>query len=135
MDQVLRSLVRRRARELCEYCRLPQMSSRFVSFHIEHVVARQHGGESDADNLALACSYCNRHKGPNIAGLDRVSGQLVSLFNPRHDRWSDHFEWRDTIIVGTTPVGRVTVDLLKMNDWQRVELRDNLQSLGQRFAD
>ena len=135
MDQILRSLVRRRAGELCEYCRLPQTSSRFVSFHIEHVVARQHGGGSDADNLALACSYCNRHKGPNIAGLDRVSGQLVSLFNPRQDRWSDHFEWRDTIIVGTTPVGRVTVNLLRMNDWQRVELRDNLQSLGQRFAD
>jgi 5-methylcytosine-specific restriction endonuclease McrA len=99
MDQALRSLVRRRAGDVCEYCRLPQSSSRFVRFYIEHIIARQHGGPSETGNLALACGYCNHHKGPNIAGLDPVSGQLVPLFNPRRDRWSDHFAWNETALV------------------------------------
>ena len=55
---------------VCEYCRLPQAASRIVRFHIEHIIARQHGGRSEPDNLALACGFCNFHKGPNIAGID-----------------------------------------------------------------
>jgi len=134
MDQALRSLVRRRAGDVCEYCRLPQSSSRFVRFHIEHIISRQHNGPSEEGNLALACGYCNHHKGPNIAGLDPETGQLVPLFNPRRDRWSEHFQWNDLALVGLTPIGRATVELLAINDWQRVELRDNLQSLGESFA-
>lgn len=79
MDQALRSRVRHRAGDICEYCRLPQAASRFVRFHVEHIIARQHGGLSEADNLALACSFCNFHKGPNIASLDTESGELVRL--------------------------------------------------------
>lgn len=134
MDQSLRSTVRNRAGDVCEYCRLPQASSRFVQFHIEHIIARQHGGASDLDNLALACGYCNRHKGPNIAAIDPVSGSMVPLFHPRRDRWPDHFEWQETTLFGKSPVGRATIDLLAMNDWQRIELRDNLESLGEPFC-
>jgi hypothetical protein len=134
MDQALRSLVRRRAGDVCEYCRLPQASSRYVRFHIEHIVALQHGGSSDGENLALACGYCNHHKGPNIAALDSETGQLVPLFHPRRDRWSEHFAWDDTVIIGQTPIGRATVQLLGMNDWQRIELRENLKALGETFA-
>jgi len=134
MDQALRSFVCHRAGDVCEYCRLPQSSSRFVRFHIEHIIARQHGGQSEEGNLALSCGYCNHHKGPNIAGLDPESGQLIPLFNPRRDGWSDHFAWNDTILVGLTPMGRATVELLAINDWQRVELRDNLRSLGESFT-
>ena len=135
MDQALRSLVRRRAGEVCEYRRLPQASSRYVRFHIEHIVARQHGGQSHADNLALACGYCNHHKGPNIASLDPKTDQLVPLYHPRQDCWSDHFAWEDTLLVGKTPIGRATVQLLGVNDWQRIELRENLRSLSEPFAD
>ncbi|HEY3391783.1 MAG TPA: HNH endonuclease signature motif containing protein [Lacipirellulaceae bacterium] len=134
MDQALRSLVRRRAGDICEYCRLPQALSRYVCFHTEHIVAQQHGGPSEADNLALACGYCNHHKGPNIAGLDPETGLLVPLFHPRRDQWADNFSWDDVYIVGETAVGRTTVALLKMNTWQRIELRQNLRSLGEPFA-
>lgn len=134
MDPALRLLVRRRAGDLCEYCRLPQSSSRFVRFHVEHIIARQHGGSSEEHNLALACSYCNYHKGPNIAGLDPESDQLVPLFNPRRETWAKHFVWKGTMLVGLTPIGRATAELLAINDWQRVELRENLQSLGESFA-
>jgi hypothetical protein len=134
MDESLRSLIRHRANEVCEYCRLPQAASLIVRFHIEHIIARQHGGQTESDNLALACSHCNFHKGPNIAGLDPESGNLVPLFHPRRDRWQDHSVWEGTFIVGRTPVGRARVNLLAMNDWQRMEVRENLQALGEPFA-
>ncbi len=133
MDNTLRSQVRRRADDVCEYCRLPQVASRFVRFHVEHIIARQHGGTDELDNLALACSFCNFHKGPNIASLDPQDRQLVPLFHPRQDLWSDHFAWKETTVSGLTAVGRATVGLLAMNDWQRIELRDNLQALGESF--
>jgi hypothetical protein len=134
MDQALRSLVRHRAGELCEYCQLPQAASRFARFHVEHIIARQHGGATDSDNLALACSFCNFQKGPNIAGLDPKTGQLVALFHPRQHRWTEHFMCQETTIVGQTPIGRATVQLLAMNDWQRVEVRENLKAVGEPFA-
>jgi hypothetical protein len=84
MDDALRSLVRRGG-DVCEYCRLPQAASRFVRFHVEHIIARQHGGPTEPDNLGLSCGFCNFHKGPNIASLDPESGQLAPLFHPRRD--------------------------------------------------
>jgi hypothetical protein len=134
MDQTLRDYVRQRAGNVCEYCRLPQSSSRFIRFHMEHIIARQHRGLSVANNLALACGYCNHHKGPNIAGLDPETGKLVPLYDPRCDQWSEHFAWNDVVLVGLTPVGRTTIELLAINDWQRLELRDNLRALGEAFA-
>ena len=84
--------------------------------------------------MALSCGFCNFHKGPNIAGLDPFDGSLVALFHPRREIWREHFGWEGATIVGRTPVGRTTVQLLVMNDWQRIELRINLQALGEPFA-
>jgi hypothetical protein len=134
MQSELRALVRRQACDACEYCRLPQAASPIVRFHVEHIIARQHGGATEPDNLALACGNCNFHKGPNIAGIDPEDGQLAPLFHPRRDRWADHFAWDGVIIVGLTPIGRATVEVLAMNDWERVEVRDNLQAEGESFA-
>jgi hypothetical protein len=86
------------------------------SFHVDHIVARQHGGESSLDNLALACLHCNRRKGPNIAGVSQETGEIVRLFHPRRDRWSDHFEWNGAELIGKTGVGRVTTQVLAIND-------------------
>jgi len=43
------------------------------------------------ENLAFACPHCNRYKGPNIAGIDSQSDQLVRLYHPRIDDWVEHF--------------------------------------------
>ncbi|HEY4311202.1 MAG TPA: HNH endonuclease signature motif containing protein [Pirellulales bacterium] len=134
MDRDSRATVRARAHDACEDCRLPQSSAELVRFHVDHILARQHGGTSDLQNLALACSYCNFHKGPNIAGIDPEDGSLVPLYHPRRDQWHEHFNWQGTKIVGTTNVGRATVELLAMNAWQRIELRDNLRAAGASFA-
>ncbi|HJZ89304.1 MAG TPA: HNH endonuclease [Gemmataceae bacterium] len=73
MDAALRALVWGRAGGRCEYCRLHQTDADFLSFHVEHVIARQHGGSDGDDNLCLACCECNWAKGPNLAGLVRIA--------------------------------------------------------------
>jgi len=129
MDASTREFVRRRADNRCEYCLLRQEHSQ-LTHHIEHIVAKQHGGRDDVDNLALACHRCNVHKGPNLTGMDPVSGELVLLFHPRRDRWAEHFLFRGVWIQGTTPIGRATVHLLAMNDPRRLELRSELLAHG-----
>jgi hypothetical protein len=129
MDEAKRALVRRRASECCEYCRLHQEYSG-LKHHVEHVIAIQHGGSDDADNLALACHRCNLHKGPNLAGIDPDDGQVVSLFHPRRDRWSDHFVFEGARINGLTPTGRATVQVLNINDARRIELRAEILKQG-----
>ncbi len=123
IDAALRHHVRSRAGDRCEYCQLPESRAEVAPFHIEHVIARQHGGADELSNLALACYHCNLHKGPNLAGSDPESGAMVPLFNPRTQRWQDHFELRDTWIVGLSPTGRATVRVLAINAELPRELR------------
>ena len=105
MDAALVRLVHERARECCEYCRLPQAYS-VLTFEVDHVIARKHGGRTVPGNLALSCFYCNSPKGRNIAGLDPRTGRLTRLFHPRRHRWARHFRWDGPVLVGRTPVGR-----------------------------
>ena len=92
MNRSLERLVWQRARGFCEYCRLPQALST-TPFQIDHVIAIKHEGKTESENLALACFYCNTHKGPNVAGIDSRTGEIVPLFHPRTDRWEEHFAW------------------------------------------
>ena len=93
------------------------------------MIARQHGGTAEPDNLAFACIHCNRHKGPNIAGIDPVTGNPASLFHPRKDRW-DHFEWAGAILIGRTAFGRATIQTLAINAREMVELRRAIAEEG-----
>ena len=122
MDDATRQLVRQRAGRRCEYCRVPEEAYR-LSFHVEHIVAKVHQPNDDPSNLAWACPRCNAHKGPNLATIDLQSDEHVTLFDPRKHRWDDHFAMQDGVIMGRTPIGRGTVELLKMNGALRVELR------------
>jgi hypothetical protein len=131
MDAGTRRQVRRRAHDTCEYCRLAQASALFLSFHIEHIVAVQHGGADALDNLALACPDCNRHKGPNLSSVDPMTGNVVPLFHPRQHDWAAHFSIRDALIVGQTETGRATVRRLRFNDSERLSMRMALQSIGE----
>jgi len=124
MDAKTRELVRRRAGNICEYCRIPQEATPLIPFHVEHTIARQHGGGDDPSLLCLACDRCNAYKGPNLSSVDPSTGQVVRLFNPREDAWHVHFQLSSGVIVGCTPTGRATVRLLNMNASRRVELRE-----------
>ena len=134
MDAKTRQLVRRRAGNVCEYCRIPQEATPLIPFHIEHIVPKQHGGGDDPDQLALACDRCNAYKGPNLTSIDPESGDIVPLFNPRQDAWKDHFSFRGSVIAGRTPTGRATVGLLNMNHPRRVKLREAWLEEGGRLS-
>jgi len=110
----LRYLVFERARQRCEYCPIHQDVS-IYSHEVDHIIALKHGGQTQADNLAVACLPCNRSKGSDLTTFDPLSNTIVPLFNPRQHIWSEHFLLEDAIIVGLTPIGRATVVLLKLN--------------------
>lgn len=123
--------VRIRAGYACEYCRL------FAAHHpgpfeVEHVIAKQHGGLPLFSNRAYACLHCNRHKGPNLSGFDKETSRtkLGRLFYPRRHKWQRHFRWQGPLLVGRTPIGRATVQVLAMNDPVRVGLRQELIDEG-----
>lgn len=125
IDAVTRQRVRERAGNCCEYCLIREEVVPSPPLHIEHVIARQHGGLDNADNLALACDRCNLYKGPNLTGIDPATGNLVILFHPRKENWADHFAMERGFIIGLTPTGRTTVRVLNMNATHRVKLRED----------
>jgi hypothetical protein len=118
----IRDLVRRRAQDACEYCGLPQQAS-VLPHQIDHIIGRQHHGSDGPENLCLCCIRCNLKKGPNIASLDPRTRLVTALYNPRLHSWDDHFRIVDAHLVGVTPEGRTTVDLLDVNSEDRVRLR------------
>lgn len=130
MNPELLRHVWQRAASRCEYCQLP--ASRYpLPFHVDHIIARQHGGRSDTGNLALACLHCNRHKGPNIAGRHPATGAVVRLFHPRSDSWRAHFEWDGAILSPKSDVGLVTIQVLAINDADFVAVRLALMQEGE----
>jgi hypothetical protein len=89
----------------------------------DHIIAEQHRGTTGFDNLAFACFHCNRRKGPNLASLDPNTGQLSPLFNPRVHQWAEHFRKDGAHIVPLSAIGRVTVELLRLNSPERLLVR------------
>lgn len=126
INEATRERVRMRAGYACEYCGTREGIGTRLRFHIEHIVAYQHGGGDELENLALACQLCNAHKGPNLTGIDPVTQTVVRLFHPRRDRWDGHFANVGGRIISHTPTGRATVAVLNMNHPARVELRQSM---------
>jgi hypothetical protein len=129
VERALEDQVWERAQSRCEYCQLPVAYTE-APFQIDHIIARKHGGETVAGNLALSCYSCNSYKGPNIASLDPESGRLVRLFHPRKDRWAEHFAWAGPILVGHTAIARATILVLWINHPLVVEMRGLLIAEG-----
>jgi hypothetical protein len=123
----LRTFVVQRASLRCEYCLIHQDDGTF-SHEVDHVISRQHGGETIESNLAFACMVCNRYEGANIASVD-TSGVLVRLYNPRESTWAKHFRLNGTVIEPLDVIGDVTAKLLRLNAAERVVRRSMLQQL------
>ena len=128
VSAALRRLVAERAGRRCEYCLLPEAFA-LRKHEVEHIIPRQHDGETDEANLALACGRCNRAKGPNLGSLDPLTGELVRFFDPRQDEWSAHFELEGAMIRPLTAQARVTVKILRLNQAERVAERERLIAL------
>lgn len=125
----LRRRVIQRADGQCEYCFIPAVAV-FAAHEIDHIIAQKHGGVTAAENLALSCALCNKHKGSDLTSLDEETGDIVPLYHPRRDRWSEHFQVHDAQFVPLTPTGRVTIRLLQLNRSDRVEERALLIAAG-----
>jgi hypothetical protein len=106
-------------------------SAEFLKQVLDHIVALQHRGATSSENLAECCGHCNSNKGPNLSGIDPKTGRHVALFHPRRDIWRKHFRWRNARLVGLTPKGRTTIEVLKINDENRIAVRERLIISGQ----
>ena len=126
----LKNQVIARAKGCCEFCRA-QLRYSPNSFHVEHYIPVSLGGSSRTENLTLACPQCNLHKAIKIEAIDPVTEQKVQIFHPRQMKWDDHFRWSDDTLymIGISPTGRATVELLQTNHENLVSLRGALQQL------
>lgn len=116
-----------RSRGLCEYCRCPVFYSP-DPFSVDHIIPTSKGGKNRLDNLAHACLGCNGKKRDKLTGYDPLGMKTIRLFNPRRQRWQDHFGWNEdfTRVIGLTPTGRATVAELDLNRSGVINLRQLL---------
>jgi hypothetical protein len=124
-----RQIVASRANYVCEYCLITEEDAYF-RFQVEHIISRKHGGSSELENLALACVFCNRYKGSDIASLKPEINELVRFFNPRINRWREHFRLSGVVIETLTDIGEATVRILQMNHNDQILERQVLSRRG-----
>ena len=131
MTASLRSRVRQRANDRCEYCQMPGVLDT-LEFHWDHIIAQKHRGLTEFSNLAWSCFACNNQKQSDISGIDPEgkSHNIVRLFHPREDIWKEHFEWNGATLEGKTAIGRVTIYVLGINRPHRIALRQLLIAEG-----
>ncbi len=126
-----RLFVAERAYSCCEYC-ISQEKYSPDYFSVEHIIPQIKDGTDEVLNLAYSCLACNSHKYISTKALDPVSGIIYPLYNPRTDTWASHFRWSVdyTQILGITPTGRATIEKLRLNRPNVINLRVVLSTIG-----
>ena len=129
--ETLRQRIRQRAGNRCEYC-LSHQDYIMGRLQIDHIQPLAKGGANTEDNLCLACELCNQYKWTQTEAIEPESGELVSLFNPRLQKWQEHFTWNQegTEIIGITSCGRATIVALRFNNNLAVIVRKNWVKAG-----
>lgn len=125
----LRRLVIQRADNRCEYCSISQVGQ-VATFHIDHIIPVVAGGVTTSDNLALACVSCSLRKGARQELEDLQTGEIVTVFNPRQQTWTEHFCWDGVRVVGLTATGRAMVEALDLNRATMLAIRAEEELLG-----
>ncbi len=131
ISAVNRRLTRERANGRCEYCRCPESHST-QNFSVDHVWPQSRDGDDQSTNLALACQGCNNKKYNKTVVPDPATGIEAPLFDPRRQRWAEHFRWSEDKlrVLGLTATGRATVAALDMNRLGVLNLREVLIPCG-----
>jgi hypothetical protein len=115
IPDTLRRLVATRADFRCEYCRIPEIGT-FYAFQIDHITSLKHGGTTTEDNLAYACTLCNRNKGTDLGTRLEKNGPIIRFFDPRKDKWFEHFDFiEDGLIVAKSGIGEATIKVFGIN--------------------
>jgi HNH endonuclease len=125
----LRRLVVARAEGLCEYCLIAEDDT-FYGCEVDHIISEKHGGPTEGENLTYACVFCNQAKGSDVGSIHWKDEQFIRFFNPRTDRWADHFLLEGTRIESITAIGAVTARILQFNVVERLLERQTLQSMN-----
>src|SRR2546423_1229760 len=86
----VRRLVVERAEQICEYCLVHEHDTNF-GCSVDHIISEKNGRLATADNTTYACMICNRHRGSDLGSVVGAKRALVRFFNPRKDRWAEHF--------------------------------------------
>lgn len=129
----LRQTIADRANQLCEYCLIAEADT-FYGCEVDHIISLKHGGSSEVDNLAYACAPCNRAKGSDVGSIS-MSREFTRFFNPRTDRWSEHFRLERETIVPLTRIGEVTARIFGFNDSARLHEREEMIRFGKYPSD
>lgn len=124
----IRQKVATRADFLCEYCLIAEEDT-FFGCEVEHIISLKHGGSSDSENLAYACAFCNRHKGSDVGSI-LESGEFSRFYNPRTDKWAEHFQLDGVVIRPLTFIGEVTTRILRLNHNDQILERQALSAVG-----
>jgi hypothetical protein len=116
ISQEVRQQLAQEVGHRCGYCLADELLSG-IPLTIEHIIPTVKGGSNNLDNLWLACRPCNEYKGVQTQAIDPITNERVSLYNPRTQRWSEHFAWSDdtTEMIGLTAIGRATIIALQIN--------------------
>jgi len=129
ISEELRRLVAIRAEHLCEYCLIHEEDT-FLGCEVDHIISVKHGGQTEADNLAYSCVFCNRQKGSDIGSILWRTDEFIRFFNPRIDRWGEHFRLDGAVIQPQTGIGEVTGRILGFNHSNRLLERRTLMAVG-----
>jgi hypothetical protein len=129
ISEDIRRQVIARANRLCEYCLIHEDDT-FFGCQVDHIISIKHGGPTSLDNLAYACSFCNRQKGSDISTLNWQTGKLVRFFNPRTDHWAAYFRLDVVLIEPLNEIGEATIRILGFNEENRILERRLLIEVG-----
>jgi HNH endonuclease len=131
ISESIQQQIRERANYLCEFCHADERWQ-YVRFTVDHVLPVSLGGSDNLDNLTLACFHCNRRKTNRLIGIDPESQTEVPIFNPRQDRWQEHFIWSmdEVLIQGLSAIGRATVATLVLNRDRVISIRAADREIG-----
>lgn len=126
----LRRLVTERAEHLCEYCLIHEDDT-FFGCQVDHIISEKHGGPTQEGNLAYACLFCNRYKGSDVGSIIPGIGEFTRFFNPRMDRWNDHFALDSDGITlqALTDIGEATARIFEFNHRDRLLERQTLHAI------
>jgi hypothetical protein len=130
VSENLREQVELRADGKCEYCRIA-VEDTYFGGEIDHIISLKHRGQTEPENLALACQPCNRNKGSDLGSISENSNTLIRFYNPRTDTWTEHFLVNpDAEIEALTEIGEVTANIFGFNDLERIAERKGLIEIG-----
>jgi hypothetical protein len=101
---------------------MPSPSLKYSKFPSDIYYLKDVDGHNNRRSTAMGRDRCNLHKADRISVTSSVNGDVIPLFNPRLDDWSNHFEWDDYTLVSKSEIGRVTIQALDLNHDRRIRI-------------